>query len=81
MLQVRDLTPHYGTSQALFGMSFDLKAGQVATLRARQRVVEHDDLPAGLVGGCAKPGTEAWRWPDPVDDEDELPAAAGARAR
>ena len=26
--------------------------------------------------GCAKPGTEAWRWPDPVDDEDELPAAA-----
>ena len=35
MLQVRDLTTHYGTSQALFGMSFDLKAGQVATLLGR----------------------------------------------
>ena len=35
MLQVRDLTTHYGTSQALFGMNFDLQAGQVATLLGR----------------------------------------------
>ncbi|OWU77547.1 ABC transporter ATP-binding protein [Marinibacterium profundimaris] len=35
MLQVRDLTAHYGTSQALFGMDFALQAGQVATLLGR----------------------------------------------
>lgn len=35
MLTVRDLTTHYGTSQALFGVSFDIAAGQVATLLGR----------------------------------------------
>ena len=35
MLQVRNLTTHYGTSQALFGMNFALEAGQVATLLGR----------------------------------------------
>lgn len=35
MLRVADLTTHYGTSQALFGMSFALQAGQVATLLGR----------------------------------------------
>ncbi len=35
MLQVRDLTTHYGTSQALFGMTFALESGQVATLLGR----------------------------------------------
>jgi branched-chain amino acid transport system ATP-binding protein len=35
MLEVRDLTTHYGSSQALFGMSFDVTAGQVVTLLGR----------------------------------------------
>ncbi len=35
MLELKDVTAHYGTSQALFGMSLDLQAGQVATLLGR----------------------------------------------
>ena len=35
MLVLKDVTAHYGTSQALFGMSLDLQAGQVATLLGR----------------------------------------------
>lgn len=35
MLELKDVTAHYGTSQALFGMSLELKAGQVATLLGR----------------------------------------------
>ncbi|WP_158964424.1 ABC transporter ATP-binding protein [Chachezhania sediminis] len=35
MLELKDVTAHYGTSQALFGMSFSLEAGQVATLLGR----------------------------------------------
>ncbi len=35
MLEVRELTTHYGSSQALFGMSFDVTAGQVVTLLGR----------------------------------------------
>lgn len=35
MLEVRDLTTHYGTSQALFGMNFSLGKAEVATLLGR----------------------------------------------
>ena len=35
MLQLKDVTAHYGTSQALFGMTLSLEAGQVATLLGR----------------------------------------------
>jgi branched-chain amino acid transport system ATP-binding protein len=35
MLQVRDLDTAYGRSQVLFGVSFDIHAGQVATLLGR----------------------------------------------
>ncbi len=35
MLDVSDLTTHYGTSQALFGMNFSLGTGEVATLLGR----------------------------------------------
>ncbi|MEX0340880.1 MAG: ABC transporter ATP-binding protein [Arenibacterium sp.] len=35
MLELRDVTAHYGTSQALFGITLDLQAGQVATLLGR----------------------------------------------
>ena len=35
MLQLRGLTTHYGTSQALFGVDLDLEAGQVVTLLGR----------------------------------------------
>ena len=35
MLELRDVTAHYGTSQALFGVTLDLQAGQVATLLGR----------------------------------------------
>ena len=35
MLELKDVTAHYGTSQALFGITLDLQAGQVATLLGR----------------------------------------------
>jgi len=35
MLEVRDLTTHYGSSQALFGINLKIEAGQVATLLGR----------------------------------------------
>ncbi|MCA8869698.1 MAG: ABC transporter ATP-binding protein [Rhodobacteraceae bacterium] len=35
MLSISNLTAHYGTSQALFGVDLELKAGQVATLLGR----------------------------------------------
>ena len=35
MLQVSDLVTYYGTSQALFGMSLDVAAGEVVTLMGR----------------------------------------------
>lgn len=35
MLEVRGLTTHYGSSQALFGVDLSLQAGQVATLLGR----------------------------------------------
>ena len=35
MLNLKDVTAHYGTSQALFGITMDLQAGQVATLLGR----------------------------------------------
>ncbi|MEM9139836.1 MAG: ABC transporter ATP-binding protein [Pseudomonadota bacterium] len=35
MLEVRDLVTHYGASQALFGVSFDIAKGQVVTLLGR----------------------------------------------
>jgi branched-chain amino acid transport system ATP-binding protein len=35
MLKVRDLVTHYGSSQALFGVNFDIGAGEVATLLGR----------------------------------------------
>jgi branched-chain amino acid transport system ATP-binding protein len=35
MLEVRELTTHYGTSQALFGMNLSLGTGEVATLLGR----------------------------------------------
>ncbi|GHF40211.1 ABC transporter ATP-binding protein [Seohaeicola zhoushanensis] len=35
MLELKDVTAHYGTSQALFGMSLSLQAGEVATLLGR----------------------------------------------
>ncbi len=35
MLNLQDVSTHYGTSQALFGMSLSLEAGQVATLLGR----------------------------------------------
>ncbi|MFC3615404.1 ABC transporter ATP-binding protein [Lutimaribacter marinistellae] len=35
MLELKDVTTFYGTSQALFGMSLALEAGQVATLLGR----------------------------------------------
>ena len=35
MLEVQGLTAHYGTSQALFGVDFQIAAGQVATLLGR----------------------------------------------
>lgn len=35
MLEVRGLTTHYGSSQALFGVDLDVEAGQVATLLGR----------------------------------------------
>ena len=35
MLNLKDVTAYYGTSQALFGMTLDLQAGQVATLLGR----------------------------------------------
>lgn len=35
MLEIRDLTTHYGSSQALFGVNLSLETGQVATLLGR----------------------------------------------
>jgi len=35
MLEVRDLVTHYGSSQALFGVSLSVQAGQVVTLLGR----------------------------------------------
>lgn len=35
MLSINNLTAHYGTSQALFGIDLELEAGQVATLLGR----------------------------------------------
>ena len=35
MLSLRDLTAHYGASQALFGMSFDIGPGEVTALLGR----------------------------------------------
>ena len=35
MLNVTDLETHYATSQALFGMTFDVKAGELVTLMGR----------------------------------------------
>lgn len=35
MLKVSDLTTHYGTSQALFGMNLEFGSGEVATLLGR----------------------------------------------
>lgn len=35
MLELKDVTAHYGTSQALFGMSLTLQKGEVATLLGR----------------------------------------------
>jgi len=35
MLELRGLTTHYGTSQALFGVDLDLQAGQVVTVLGR----------------------------------------------
>ena len=35
MLEVRDLITHYGSSQALFGVSLNVEPGQVATLLGR----------------------------------------------
>ena len=35
MLNIRDLTAHYGTSQALFGVDMQIGTGQVATLLGR----------------------------------------------
>ena len=35
MLKVTDLETHYTTSQALFGMTFDVKAGELVTLMGR----------------------------------------------
>ena len=35
MLKVKDLTTHYGSSQALFGVDLELGAGEVATLLGR----------------------------------------------
>src|SRR5262245_3550997 len=35
MLSVRDLTAHYGASQALFGMALSVEAGEVVTLMGR----------------------------------------------
>lgn len=35
MLEIRDLTTHYGTSQALFGMNLEVGSGEVATLLGR----------------------------------------------
>ena len=35
MLQVKDLVTFYGTSQALFGMTFDVQRGEVVTLMGR----------------------------------------------
>lgn len=35
MLELHNVTAHYGTSQALFGISLSLEAGQVATLLGR----------------------------------------------
>ena len=35
MLTIRDLTAHYGSSQALFGVNLDIGTGQVATLLGR----------------------------------------------
>lgn len=35
MLKLKDVTAHYGTSQALFGITLDVQAGQVATLLGR----------------------------------------------
>jgi len=35
MLELKGLTTHYGTSQALFGVDMQLEAGQVATLLGR----------------------------------------------
>ena len=35
MLELRDVTAHYGTSQALFGVTMGLKAGQVGTILGR----------------------------------------------
>ena len=35
MLNIKDLTAHYGSSQALFGMSLELAEGEVVTLLGR----------------------------------------------
>jgi len=35
MLKIKNLTAHYGTSQALFGVDLDIGTGQVATLLGR----------------------------------------------
>lgn len=35
MLEIRNLTTHYGSSQALFGVDMDVEAGQVATILGR----------------------------------------------
>ena len=38
MLRVRGLQTHYGTSQALFGVDFDVEPGQVVTLLGRHGI-------------------------------------------
>ena len=35
MLSVQGLTAHYGTSQALFGIDFQIASGEVVTLLGR----------------------------------------------
>ena len=45
MLSVQGLTAHYGTSQALFGIDFQIASGEVVTLLSVENVTRRYRLP------------------------------------
>ena len=54
MLTLKDVTAHYGTSQALFGMTLSLQAGEVATLLGRNGMGKTTTIHS--IMGIVKPG-------------------------
>jgi branched-chain amino acid transport system ATP-binding protein len=62
MLQVTDLETYYGTSQALFGMSFDVKPGEVVTLMGRNGMGKTTTI--NSIIGIVKPASGSIRFRD-----------------